>query len=176
MKENELYKVCIWMWRWWSACNKANSGEKMTSNAEIVKSVYFYIQEFEKLGRTDSGAAHPRWKSPSIDVYKINVDASFYDSTKQGGWGFIVRDNEGTFLEGGARKIVRAANALQAEIIGAQKCLQHAADLEMTRIILETDAATLGKTLTSSCFDKNSNGCLFRQIREFIEFHFQYCY
>ena len=65
----------------------------MTSNAEIVKSVYFYIQEFEKLAakcRTDSGAAHPRWKPPPTDVYKINVDASFYDSTKQDGWGFIV--------------------------------------------------------------------------------------
>ncbi|WVZ72795.1 hypothetical protein U9M48_021201 [Paspalum notatum var. saurae] len=38
MKENKLYK------RWWSTRNKTNSGEKMTSNAEIVKSVYFYVQ------------------------------------------------------------------------------------------------------------------------------------
>ena len=68
------------------------------------------------------------------------------------------------------------ANALQAETIGVQKCLQRAADLGMTRIILETDAVTLGKALTSSCLDRSSNGCLFRQIREFIAFHFQYCY
>ena len=47
-----------------------------------------------------------------MDVYKINVDASFHEKTKQGGWGFVARDYKGNFLEGGAGMIVRAANAL----------------------------------------------------------------
>jgi hypothetical protein len=30
------------------------------------------------------------WRPPPDDVYKINVDASFYADLNKGGWGFII--------------------------------------------------------------------------------------
>ena len=230
MKENERNKVFIWMWRWWVARNKANAGEKMPTIADIIRSVNFHIFEYEKLNAkcdAPSSATRPAWKPPPVDVYKINVDASFHEKTKQGGWGFVARDYKhcvrqagaggwswsgvrekycwagwswrlelewcerkvllgwswsnkpntvkGNFLEGGAGMIVRAANALQAETLGVLRSLERAAALGMTRIILETDAAVVGKAITSTTLDRSTNGCLFRQIREFMVSQFVCC-
>jgi len=178
MKENERNKVFIWMWRWWAASNKANAGEKMPTIADIIRSVNFHIFEYEKLNAkcdAPSCATRPAWKPPPVDVYKINVDASFHEKTKQGGWGFVARDYKGNFLEGGAGMIVRAANALQAETLGVLRSLERAAALGMTRIILETDAAVVGKAITSTTLDRSTNGCLFRQIREFMVSQFVCC-
>jgi len=38
----------------------------------------------------------------------------------------------------------------------------------MSRIILETDAANLGKALTTKELDRSANGSLFRQIRDLL--------
>jgi hypothetical protein len=40
-------------------------------------------------------------------VYKINVDASFYADLKKGGWGFIIRNSIGEYLEGCVGNIPR---------------------------------------------------------------------
>jgi hypothetical protein len=42
-----------------------------------------------------------KWEPPPNGVYKINSDATFSVATSSGGWGFVVRDNKGTYLEGG---------------------------------------------------------------------------
>jgi hypothetical protein len=61
--------------------------------------------------QTNTQVSASRWKPPPTDYYKINVDASFHASTNQGGWGFVAREWEGNFLEGGAGNIPRAASA-----------------------------------------------------------------
>ena len=47
--------------------------------------------------------------------------------------------------------------------------------LGKSRIILETDTATPGTTLTSTENDRSPNGCLFKQIREFMFSNFVHC-
>jgi hypothetical protein len=45
------------------------------------------------------------------------------------------------------------------------------ADLGMTRIILETDTAIMGRALASEEYDRSSNGGLFRKISVGILFN-----
>jgi ribonuclease HI len=110
----------------------------------------------------------PRWKAPPADYYKVNVDASFHAATMRGGWGFVVRGSNGEVLEAGAGNLSRVSGALQAETLAVQRSLERVAQLGMSRIILEIDAATLGTALTSMEMDRSPNGCLFKQIREFL--------
>lgn len=134
--------------------------------------------EFAKLANhcsSDAQVSVPKWKPPPMGFYKINVDASFHASTNQAGWGFVARDQEGRFLEGGAGSISRAANALHAETLGILRSLERVADLGMTRIIIETDVTTVGKAITSTELDRSIYGCLFRQIRELMMSHFVQC-
>ena len=56
-----------------------------------------------------------KWERPPENMYKINIDGSFKDVSSNGGWGFIVRDNSGQFLEGGCGNLMRVPSPLQAE-------------------------------------------------------------
>ncbi|RLN12582.1 hypothetical protein C2845_PM09G13770 [Panicum miliaceum] len=80
------------------------------------------------------------------------------------------------FLEGGAGSFPRVASALQAETLAVLRSLQRAAELEMTRLVIETDAATVGRALRSTDLDRSPNGCLFSQIREFMMSQFIHCF
>ncbi|RLN24039.1 hypothetical protein C2845_PM07G05950 [Panicum miliaceum] len=105
MEQKVQYKVFVFLWRWWSARNKANAGEKNVCPSEICNSVAFYLMEFDKLFNPTqpvTRSENQKWKPPYADHYKVNVDASFNPETKKGGWGFIARDCDGRFLEGGA--------------------------------------------------------------------------
>jgi hypothetical protein len=105
LQQEDRNRVLIWLWRWCSTCNKVNEGDKMPTIAEILSSVSFYLMEINKLStsckvsRKTTGA---RWESPPPVYYKVNVDASFHDSLNSGGWGFVAREWDDNFLEGGA--------------------------------------------------------------------------
>ena len=47
--------------------------------------------------------------------------------------------------------------------------------MEMTKIVLETDASIVGRALMSTDFDRSPNGCLFRQIHELMMSQFVFC-
>jgi ribonuclease HI len=92
-----------------------------------------------------------------------------------GGWGFVARDCNGNFLEGGAGNFQHVASALQAEAMAIVKSIERVVDLGMTRIILETDAAIMGRALVSEEYDRSQNGGLFRKIRDLMCCHFTQC-
>ena len=108
-------------------------------------------------------------------MYKINIDGAFKSATSKGGWGFLVRDSVGVFLEGGCGNLCRVATSFQAEALAALYSLERAALLGMTRIILETDATELVRGLTSEDLDHSVDGILLKQIRDLIDSEFVYC-
>ena len=69
-------------------------------------------------------------------------------------------------LAEGAGNIVYAASALQTEALAAYMSLQHASQLSMMNIILETDAAVLASALKSEEIDRSPIGSLAKQIRD----------
>lgn len=162
----------------WSARNKANVGEKMSSVNEICNSVAFYAMKFLELANQDKPVGTTpchRWKPPPPNFYKINIDESFQPETKRGGSGFVARRTNGSFVEGGMGNIFRAASALHAESLGAFWSLKRVAELGMSNIILETDASVLGQALTSDVMDRSPYGGLFRQIGNLIVSQFEEC-
>jgi hypothetical protein len=130
LEETIQLKVIIFLWRWWSARNKANDGGRMKNANEIYSSVCYFLMEFEKLERNvmrEKGEPKSKWKSPPEDTYKINSDGSFDPNNRSGGWGFVVRNKNGDILAAGAGNITYVASALQAEAIACIRvsCKQH---------------------------------------------------
>jgi ribonuclease HI len=176
--KSEQLKVIVLLWRWWSARNKVNERGKMLNLAEIQSSVLFYFSEFEKLSIYAQPApkpSQPSWTPPSEDTYKINIDGSFLSGARTGGWGFVIRNYNGEMLAAGAGNIVYAASALQTEALAAYKSLQHASQLGMMNIILETDAAVLALALKSEEIDRSPIGSLTKQIRDLMQSEFNSC-
>lgn len=84
-----------------------------------------------------------RWKT-----HKINCDGAFVKETRKGGWGCVIKDHNGEFLEASAGRLEHVSSALQAEAAACKKGLELAARLGMQQVILETDAINLTTALT----------------------------
>jgi hypothetical protein len=130
--------IIVLLWRWWSTRNKFNAEGKMIKGVEVCLLVTYYVQVFENLKKKARQVQQPRtvkWQVPPDGLYKININ-----TTSQGGWGFVARDCEGVFLEGGCGNLWNTASPLQGETYATLFALRRVADLGMSRIILETDA------------------------------------
>jgi len=49
MPPDQQRRVVVWLWRWWTARNKANAGERVQSVGEVCSSVQYHLSEFAKL-------------------------------------------------------------------------------------------------------------------------------
>ena len=171
-------QIVVLLWKWWSVRNKVNAGGKKPTSMEICSLVIFYVSEFEKNQKTtkfQQQIGQRKWEPPPENVYKINIDAAFKVATSHGGWGFVARNSMGEYLEGGCGNLRRAASSFQAEALAALYSLERIAHLGMSRIILETDATELVRGLTTTELDHSVDGCLLKQIRDFITSSFDYC-
>jgi hypothetical protein len=127
-------KVIVLLWRWWSARNKLNNGERLQNAEEVQNSISYFLMDLDKLqGKRNvpSNLVKQTWRPPPEDFYKINSDGAFHSKTKSGGWGFLVRNSLGDVLLATAGNIAHAASAIQTEAIAALKSIQQAAQFGM---------------------------------------------
>lgn len=64
-------QIIVLLWRWWSARNKANVGDKRPTGSEVCSLVTFYVCEFEKGRKSDNifqQVKQQRWEPPPEDV------------------------------------------------------------------------------------------------------------
>jgi hypothetical protein len=170
--------IIVLLWRWWSVRNKVNTGGVRPKGTEVASLVTFYALDFEKL-RKNKGritqASNVRWEAPPKRIYKFNIDTTFFAATGSESWGFMARDYEGVYLEGGCGSLPHVANPLQGEAMAALCSSLRAAQLGMSMILLETDATELKRALTMTYWDRSVDGVLFRHIRSFMNFEFDQC-
>lgn len=68
---------------------------------------------------------------------KINMDASFLEALEYGVWGFVARDEAGSFLVATADKLDHIRTPLQAEISACSKAIEGATDLRAIGLFLK---------------------------------------
>ena len=105
------------------------------------------------------------WEPPPANLLKINCDGAFREDTNSGGWGIVIRNENGEVLAVGAGHLQNMGDALQAEAHAALNAIWCASEMGCRRIILETDALNLKQAITSSDFDWSHLGTLFREIK-----------
>jgi len=91
--------LVIRMWMWWSERNRIGEDGKRRPDHVIVKLIEGYLGELAQLSAKTARTMPriiQRWQKPAPNFLKINCDASFRKETGEGGWGFIIRDEEVT--------------------------------------------------------------------------------
>jgi len=73
-------------------------------------------------------------------VLKINSDGAFSSMTGAGGWGYVIRDDQGAVKKAGAGSEPFLQHAFHAELLGCLEGLKMAAQLGMAHVVVETDA------------------------------------
>jgi len=98
MPEDKCNLILILLWRWWTARNKVNAGENPEPISVVTRAMCYLanaVQREPKIQANRSNRRTTSWLPPPDGVLKINTDGAFVQATKQGGWGFIVRDSTG---------------------------------------------------------------------------------
>jgi hypothetical protein len=115
--ENSQNLIVVTLWLLWSSRNGTNAGESTRTSRVIAGQIIEHCMDFKLLRQPSSnlGTTQSRWSRPPPDFLKINVDGSFVQTARIGGWGFIVRDDVGSVVRNGAGKIEHCTEAMQAE-------------------------------------------------------------
>jgi hypothetical protein len=125
LKIDDRTLVMCMLWQWWSARNKLNSEGVQLSVEAVVRQARYWASESERFCRSKPSdrqiacrlREQEEWQAPAGDTLKINTDGSFSELTGVGGWGFIVRDKDGTIRGAGAGYLAHVASAAGAEAI-----------------------------------------------------------
>jgi len=82
---------------------------------------------------------------------KANCDGSFNPLNGVGGWGFVVRGDDGAVISAGYGKLENVLDSHHAEIIACLQAVQRAAELGIQNLVLETDASIVVQARSQFC-------------------------
>ncbi|XP_025665272.1 uncharacterized protein [Arachis hypogaea] len=88
------------------------------------------------------------WRAPPNDWLKINMDASFRKSNKKGATATVLRDWQGKFITRSATEI-KAFSSLEAEALALREALIMAKNLQLKKVLLESDNLKLIQSIKS---------------------------
>ena len=125
--------------------NQVREGERRRSPDDIALLCGRQAIEIKNLHSLP--AAEPRartrrskWERPPIGMLKLNVDGAFRESDKNGGWGYVIRDESGDAIQSGSGRVPFASNPLHMELIACVDGVKATTALGISNVILETDA------------------------------------
>jgi hypothetical protein len=168
-------KLITLMWVLTTERDVVNARERMKSSGQVGMQIQRYHLEFMDSFATKSDAsssAQPRWNKPRSGYMKINIDASYREDTRTGGWGFVIRNDTGEIECAGAGQINAVLGPLQAESMACLQAFRAAAEQGMMTIEVETDCQTPKNALQSTNWDAAPEGMIFRELKFFIRTSF----
>jgi ribonuclease HI len=167
-KEDLQLKIIIILWVLITERNRVNAKEQKKHSDRIAAEVQCYCNEFAQFFRKSpkhSQRQVQRWAKPAAGYLKFNLDASFREGTQKGGWGFIVRNDQGEGVAAGAGSIAAVDGALQAEALACLQALSFASGQGMMQIEMETDCEILCDAINTNGWDASHVGMIFREIK-----------
>nr|XP_040251745.1 uncharacterized protein LOC120968817 [Aegilops tauschii subsp. strangulata] len=176
-------QVTTLLWCIWTARNKFNAGESAPTADAVAANCSLHILQFTehlKDGNQTKTNRRCRWSPPPSDFIKINFDGAYSGNTREGGWGFCARTEEGSVWDAGIGRLTHLSDALQAEAVACLQAIQFARDAGMSRVIFETDSTNLKDALCSNVYDLSQHGTIFRKAKymlstSFIEYKVVSC-
>ncbi|XP_062028451.1 uncharacterized protein LOC133744339 [Rosa rugosa] len=143
---------------------------KLASFLHHVRLQEFRFHNMKQTHSHPSRARVVRWCAPAAGFLKINVDGSFNHITRKGGLGFVVRNELGHMLAGGACPLSGLISPEHAEILACKRAVEFAADHALIPAVLETDASEVKRQLTQHISSNTSVlGRIYDDVGNFLE-------
>jgi len=119
LREQEKAKCCYVLWICWFEHNRVREGEPRRDASCLSHSIQIRLEEWKKTavqGRHSARSPTCKWEKPEVGSVKVNCDAAYNGSTGNGGWGCIVRYDEGDVVSA-RRGRVESLMCLHGELI-----------------------------------------------------------
>ena len=169
MDEKRGLLVAGLLWAWWNARNRCNAGDPLMRVEAITLTAHEVISQGDDVRTTNprpAAVGRRSWQPLPVDVLKINFDGASKAATKEGAWGFIIRDSDGQAIVAGSGRL---SLVVDAACIAA---LDVAMVRGISRVIIETDSTNLVSALCSNAFDRAPGGTIFSEARSILMQHF----
>uniref|UniRef100_A0A803PAP9 RNase H type-1 domain-containing protein n=1 Tax=Cannabis sativa TaxID=3483 RepID=A0A803PAP9_CANSA len=98
----------------------------------------------------DQGDGVEQWCVPSSNNIKVNVDAVVFDDNSTFCVGFVARDSNDFFVEGGTKLFHGSISLVVVEAIGVREALSWIKDHSWLSVDLETDCLSVVQAIRSS--------------------------
>jgi ribonuclease HI len=89
---------------------------------------------------TPTGDEKVQWSKPETRFLKLNVDAAFYEDSRSGSFGAVIRDFQGNFVGAKCGLIPSVASASMAEAMAMREGLVLANSMGINRLIADSDS------------------------------------
>jgi ribonuclease HI len=174
-RKEESILMSVLIWSWWKERNRVRGGENPQLISNMARNIQMYVAEIQKMlavsGKIKMNQLK-KWKKPPAEFLKLNIDATFDPDGRNGGWGFILRDEDGDVVTAGCGKLDWVHDPLQAEVVACLQGTQAAIDLGVGKIIIETDALQVCQAMNSRAYDLSLAGNLIKELRSLAESNF----
>lgn len=153
LEEKVQMKVALLLYLWWSERNAVREGDRRRTTSDLAYVIHKNAEEFIELNKKPSGGQMRRvqqWCRPPPNWLKVNTDGAFLENTRKGGWGYVIRDEEGDVIGAGAGRLEHIRDAFQAEVAASIQGIRASVQKGITRVILETDSLTLKHALENN--------------------------
>nr|POE45810.1 hypothetical protein CFP56_77145 [Quercus suber] len=104
-----------------------------------------------------------RWEVPPTSVYKVNVYGATSGGARYSGVGVVIRNNMGEPIAALCKPLPRQFSSLETEILALEQGILLAKEMELTDVILESDALTVVQDIQAKEFN-GSLGHLYQGI------------
>ena len=142
-----MEKLIVVAWALWSNRNECRNGGAKKSCQSLLQGALEYLDAYQtcvvELGCPKQPVEPAKWKPPSPDRYKINVDGAVFKEQRMAGVGILIRDAEGHLIGACSRKLEAPLGAVEAEAKAMELGLLFARDLSIQDFNLESDSLTL---------------------------------
>ncbi|KAF8695375.1 hypothetical protein HU200_037607 [Digitaria exilis] len=160
--------MVVLLWNWWAERNRVREGDKPRPTISIAHSVEVYAWEILNIFRQQKEKApanREQWCKPNVGYLKINCDAAFNEAKRNGGWGYVIRDEEGDVVSAGRGRLNHVLDSFQAEVIACLQGVQAATELGIGKAVVETDALQVVHACTSKACDLTTARSLISELR-----------
>ena len=137
------YLFLFGIWNLWIQRNqKAFKAKPCDPN--LLRLVEMQVREFiycvaNSLEKNDMVSKEVKWAKPAIGWHKLNTGGSFNGASGLAGCGELIRDSNGQWVKGFAKRIV-AESSLAAELWGLREGLVLCLEIQTLAIEVELDA------------------------------------
>lgn len=143
LKGETQLKTVFLLNNWWQERNTAREGgqRRLPESLAILcgrqAAQILALQVCETAGRSRQTQ---KWHGPQPGMLKLNVDGAFLAQDDSGGWGYVIRDEDGAVIQSGAGRVDFACNPLHMELKACIQGVGAAIELGISHLVLETDA------------------------------------
>jgi ribonuclease HI len=172
LKPAELELVMTALYQIWHTRNDARDELIIEDPQRTARRIMFLLEEWRAVTgsvKTPGVKEKVRWRPPEAAWHKVNADGAWTAEGNAGGSGVIVRDHNGRALACACDFFPTAKDPETAELLACRRALLLARDMNVERVVLETDCMGAVNKLKDKGLDRSAQGHLVEEIKKLLK-------